>query len=618
MAGARSGKDPVVPTPLLNTMSLTGSVRSSAIPAFASILFLLIFWLTLAPTQLGGWVTYVIVDGISMEPGFVLGDLVLVRTSPDYKAGDAVVYKDEELHSYVFHRIVGTDLDHYILQGDNNGWLDSYRPTRAEIVGKLWLRVPKAGHMIEWMRTPLNLSLAVGLAGGVFMFDLMGKPRRKKREVPQLNFGGGHWAAFISFGFLFFVFLGFGIFSFTRPSTRPAENISYQQDGMYYYSATGTPGVYDTDVVRSGEPVFPKLTCFLNIGYTYNLVGNGFQGASGTYKMSARILDEQSGWQRTIPLNGDTPFTGNSFFTLATLDLCQVESLVKLVEQQAGVKQVMYTLEIVTNVSLAASVEGNLVSDSFSQTLNFQYDKVQFYLAADESGIDPLHVTKPGMAGSTSVETNTISLLGFEVSILVLRVTCLAGIGISILGSTMLGAELYRAASRSREMLIRFKYGPLLVDVMEQNLPSMPAIIDVSSADDLARLAERHGTMILHTAKNFLHFYFVQIHGTTYRYVFSAGRKGLVEVDQPPAESDAPLKVFHPPTGPIHPEPVQTFTPAPEPLNEVIYSHPASDGIEEPEYQEVVQEGVEYVIKTGEIEFVMPRQETVILGRVRI
>ena len=36
-------------------------------------------WIAFAPAQLGGQVSYVLVNGTSMEPGFHTGDLVLVR-----------------------------------------------------------------------------------------------------------------------------------------------------------------------------------------------------------------------------------------------------------------------------------------------------------------------------------------------------------------------------------------------------------------------------------------------------------------------------------------------------------------------------------------------------------
>jgi len=130
--------------------------QSSVFVALSSLLLCIIFWITLAPAKLGGWVTYVIVDGISMEPGFHLGDLVLVRTQPSYGVEDAVVYHDPNIGSYVFHRIIGMELDRFILQGDNNSWLDSYQPTQAEVIGKLWLHIPKVGKFIEWMRAPFS------------------------------------------------------------------------------------------------------------------------------------------------------------------------------------------------------------------------------------------------------------------------------------------------------------------------------------------------------------------------------------------------------------------------------------------------------------------------------
>jgi len=66
----------------------------------------------------------------------------------------------------VIHRIISVDQDHYILQGDNNSWIDGYQPTDAEIVGKLWLYLPKLGAVINWIRTPINMALTSGLIGG--------------------------------------------------------------------------------------------------------------------------------------------------------------------------------------------------------------------------------------------------------------------------------------------------------------------------------------------------------------------------------------------------------------------------------------------------------------------
>ena len=104
-------------------------------------------------------------------------------------------------------------------------------------------------------------------------------------------------------GFLTLAFLGLSIFAFLRPLTKTGDNIQYQQESQFSYSATGTPVIYDTETVRSGEPVFPRLTCFLNIGFTYSVLGGQLQDVSGSYQLVARVLDEQSGWQRTTRMH---------------------------------------------------------------------------------------------------------------------------------------------------------------------------------------------------------------------------------------------------------------------------------------------------------------------------
>lgn len=514
----------------------------SNLPLLLSIFVLtFIFWITIAPSQLGGFVTYVLIRGNSMEPGFRAGDLVLVREAPVYMEGDAIVYHNAEMGSLVFHRVVGMELDRYVLKGDNNSWLDSYLPAQNEIVGKLWMRIPKLGTVVEWVRIPLHLAILVSILGGVVVFDLFQKPSpQKKGNRPSFQPAGlaAETALYISAA-LVVCFLAAGVYAFTRPLNRPAENIPYQQDGHYYYSATGTPGVYDTDTVRSGEPVFPKLTCFLNIGYTYNFSGNGVQSIGGTQKMYARIMDEQSGWFRTIPLNSETVFTGTSYFTLATLDLCQVEALVNIVEQEAGLYQLVYRLEIIADTTVTADMKGNVITDSFSPALVFRYDKVHFYLAENKPGTNPLRASKAGLAGNATSLPNTISIFGAALPVWIARFFSLLGFSASLIGAVYSGVKVYRTASQSPDALIRLKYGSLLMDVAEQTPMPSGGVVDIASMDDLARLADRHGTMILHMQRNFLHYYFVQSNGATYRYVISTGRADVTQ-----SQPSAPVPVI--------------------------------------------------------------------------
>jgi signal peptidase I len=507
---------------------------------FLSLALILIAWVFFAPTQLGGQVSYVIVDGNSMETGFHLGDLVLVRKALTYQIGDAVTYQNAEMGRYVFHRIVSLNADHYIIKGDHNSWLDSYQPTQAEIIGKLWIHIPKLGKVIEWLRLPMNLAICVVLLGGSLMSNMLVQPsRRKKMETRSLpKFGGVLEVALYPLGFMVLVFLGLGIFSFTRPLTRVADNIPYQQDGNFFYSATGTPQIYDTDTVRSGEPVFPKLTCFLNVGFAYNLTGSQLQEVSGKHQLSAQVMDEQSGWQRTIPMVSETLFTGSSYMTMATLDLCQVEALVALVEKETGLHQNIYTLKIVPHIDIMATIAGNEVQDSFEPSLSFKFDEVHFYLATSNTQDNLLHSTKQGFSSNPNTQANIVSLLGWKPSVQAMRASALIGLGLTLGPFLSIALHFYNKAQQSQQALIQLKYRDLLMDVHEQIPEPLSTTIDVHRIDDLARIAERQNTMILHMSLNYVDYYLVQGNGMTYRYAVDNNSHRSNVVDEEPAYRD--------------------------------------------------------------------------------
>jgi signal peptidase I len=497
---------------------------------------LVAIWMAFAPTLIGGRASYVVVNGNSMEPGFHRGDLVIVQAASIYNVGDIAIYRNAELNAFVIHRIIAMEQDHYVFKGDNNSWIDTYRPNRAELIGKLWIHLPELGKAMEWLRLPINMGLTTGLLGGILMASTM-NPHRKRRNKPSGNYGGMLEGGLYIFGFFVLVFLGLSILFFLRPLTRNAEKIGYIQESQFSYSATGTPVIYDTDTVRSGEPVFPKLTCFLNIGFTYTLLGNNVQAISGSHQLIARVMDEQSGWQRTIPMNEITTFSGNSFFTTSTLDLCQIISLVNTLEQETGLRANNYMLEIVPQVTVTAIAVGNQITDSFEPKLVFKFDDVHFSLFTPKGQDNPLHLSKQGFAINTNVEANTLSVFRWQPTILSIRVISLLGLVLSLIGLLILSIPIFASSKESQETLIRLKYGALLVNVYDQNIELTSALINVTSIDELAKLAERHNTVILHMTLNFMHSYLVQCNGINYRYVSSSSHTGAYEIEPPRQET---------------------------------------------------------------------------------
>jgi signal peptidase len=128
----------------------------------APVVVLAIVWfLWLRPVNLGGPATFVIVSGISMEPTLYSGDLVILHEQPEYRVGDIVAYRVEG--GNVIHRIVETEGERFILQGDNKPGVDPWQPVAGDILGRLWLHIPDAGSSMEKLQEPLWLAVFIAI-----------------------------------------------------------------------------------------------------------------------------------------------------------------------------------------------------------------------------------------------------------------------------------------------------------------------------------------------------------------------------------------------------------------------------------------------------------------------
>ena len=137
------------------------------------VLPLLAWALLFRPEFLGGRVDYIIVGGRSMLPTLHGGDLVVVQREPAYRVGDVVAYHIPDglfRGRRIIHRIVAGDPAHgFVMRGDNNAEDDLWYPRPPNIEGKLWVRLPAAGRVVAFVRSPFVLA---AVAGG-FVFALV-------------------------------------------------------------------------------------------------------------------------------------------------------------------------------------------------------------------------------------------------------------------------------------------------------------------------------------------------------------------------------------------------------------------------------------------------------------
>ena len=138
-----------------------------------------VIWMVFAPPAIGGSTSYAVVSGISMLPHFRGGDLVLLRREPSYHVGEVAGYHNEQLGVVVMHRIIAIEDGHYYLKGDNNDFVDSYHPTKAEIVGAEWLYIPSAGRYLVDLRIPGVAAVVVAL---LWILSFGPKPASRRRR----------------------------------------------------------------------------------------------------------------------------------------------------------------------------------------------------------------------------------------------------------------------------------------------------------------------------------------------------------------------------------------------------------------------------------------------------
>ena len=135
------------------------------------------------PSQLGGCTGFVIINGPSMEPTLMPGDLAITQCISEPQVGRVVIYtpiSDEK--GLVIHRIVGGDESGWKLQGDNNSWVDPFSPTNDDVKGTLLLRIPYVGNVLGFLASPAIYLSLLALAAALVLWPARAKPDPAKDQ----------------------------------------------------------------------------------------------------------------------------------------------------------------------------------------------------------------------------------------------------------------------------------------------------------------------------------------------------------------------------------------------------------------------------------------------------
>ncbi|MEA1978354.1 MAG: signal peptidase I, partial [Chloroflexota bacterium] len=503
-------------------------------------------WFALAPVQFGGQSSYIMVAGASMEPNLHYGDLVVAHEKQIYEVGDVVTYR-HPIIGPVIHRIIDRTGDTYTFKGDNNDWIDSYEPTSAELIGKSWIHIPGAASIILKLRSSsgiILLSLAIGFMV-LLTFSrnsLLGDKQPKKdeqtvtKESKPLSLSGYLEGTLFA---LFAILLGailLGFFAFTNPTTQQVSaDIPYDHIGTFSYEAVGSPGVHDLGKIESGEAIFHALTHEFDVAFYYQLSSPEIKNLEGSYQILLEV-SEPNGWRRQIELSPDTEFQGESLSTEVTVNLGYILTLVDRMKTNTDLQRQVFNVNIIPEVHILGNLGGQTFEDTFAPRLSFLLDDVQLYLAGSSpfgEGTDPLEPVQSGFLPRQQQIPATLNILGLKPTVQTARWIAGVTFAVSLLFIAVILYPFLRASRQSPSEKIRIQFNEVLLDIRELPIKATSENIEVDRFEDLAKLAEKSGSMIFHHVEASQHTYLLQDGDITYRFILMDTKPDDDDVDSP-------------------------------------------------------------------------------------
>jgi len=466
-----------------------------------------------------------------MEPELENGDLVVARRRNTYAVDQRVVYNHPKV-GHVFHRIVDRDQNTYILKGDNNDWLDSYQPVAEDILGKFWFIIPAGGNIIRVLRKPgyfaaFSIIILVIITSMLFFDnDGEGLTRKQKSRKTMDNqkkdiSGETRQELLVLFGIIAAAALFLGGIAFSRPLTiKIADDVQYTHLIELNYTAKEDPGVYDRATIVTGDPVYLRLTCVLDLEFIYQFYSprqSVLEQATseGNYLVNA-VVSDADGWNRSIFLVPETDFSGTMTGFGMELDICDIQSLIVKKEQKTGSENRIYNLTIYPEISVVGNVDTLPLEEVYRPEIVFEIDSVVMRIP---DGVESLALEQEGSLPNEWEVNNFLMIFGRSFDIDKSRQAAVVAFVLSLAGAAFPIYSLIRDWKGSEMSRIKVQYQSMLVEVEEGSLPSRGYTkIEVDSIQELARMAERYGAMILHEAGEKINRYTVQDEKTFFQY----------------------------------------------------------------------------------------------------
>ncbi|MDT0274277.1 signal peptidase I [Blastococcus goldschmidtiae] len=525
---------------------MNAATRAASISVIAALVLAAawLFW----PTQLGGATTYVTTHGVSMEPGFSTGDLAVLRPAGSYEVGDVVAYHSESLNTVVMHRIVAVEGDRFVLQGDNNDWLDEDRPTTDELLGKLFRQVPQGGRALAAVASPWSLALIFAVVFGLFGTSRRGRPTGRHAAGPRASAAAPLPTTFsmptraqarqiaIASGAVAILAAVGGAVLLAMPETETETRTQpVTQEGRYGYAGVAEAGTtYPTGAISTGDPIYTRLADALTVSLQHTVDAPGLDEVTGTLRLDLAVATAD-GWSAPVGSSAAVPVEDGTATATADLDPDLAAALVGRHNAEIGGSAGSATIVVTPVVDVTGTLGGRPFTAAGLEPLTFTMDAVALRPPVAEA------VFAPTTSVPVSVDeqvTRSFTVLGVDLPIDVARVAAVVVLVAAVLvGAVAGGIGRPRSGDAADEFAVRNAARILPV----AGLTPGRSVVDVSDAQALRRVAERMDGLLLHHAGPDGQTFAVQDNETTYRFVFPDTAVTRTPPPPPPRVTLAPV-----------------------------------------------------------------------------
>jgi hypothetical protein len=417
-----------------------------------------------------------------------------------------------------------------VFKGDNNSFLDSYHPTQDELVGRLWIHVPKIGGFFTWLHAPHHAAITVAIVAFLLLATGgagVARHRRRRGRRTKLALSPNPLlgrALLTGAAITAAVFALVLLIAASHGKTATVETPgAYVQQGAYAYSAHVEPNsLYPSGRLTTGQTVFTRLVHQIATSFDYRFVSALPHSVGGTGRFDAS-LHSSNGWTKQLR-SRSLSFHGDHLLLSGALDVRSLEREVAQYSKLTGIGNDSFTVVLTPAIEVSGTVAGKAVSDTFAPTpLTFALDGYSLRLQQTATEMQPgataatdvLQPSEPGVLPHR--EPASIKLLVGNVRVTTARWIGIVGLAFAAL-LALAGFLLSGRKSDDELTKIRRLGGGLLVRVSSPPAPPAGGYVDVANFDSLAHIARSYQLMILHHERGDSHSFYIDDDGSIYRY----------------------------------------------------------------------------------------------------